>query len=173
MSRFNEKMKSFFNRSKPEVRPGEPVGSELDIALYHMRRTPRPTDKDDFRDEVYRAREIILLNGMSALPRLITILTDETENPGYRSRVAEILGIIHNERAIGPLIQTLKDPNIVLRWNTIKALEEIGDCRATPELEKVASSDTGEFSISTKGPMIKIRDEALKAIDSIKQRNIR
>jgi len=49
--------------------------------------------------------------------------------------------LIGGPRAVGPLIQALRDPDAMVRWGSAEALGNVGDPLALPELERVARYD--------------------------------
>jgi len=74
--------------------------------------------------------------------------------------------MIGNLKAIMPLIQTLSDSDVKVRWSAVQALAEIGDESAAGPLEGLVAADTGMFSI-TPTLHVSLRDDAQKAINQI------
>jgi len=135
---------------------------KIEREINRLRRTPKPTDKDDFRDDIIRGMRALERIGKPALPRLIDLLLDENESVGLRARITETLAKIGDPTASAPLIKTLRDPNAFIRWSAVKALEDMGDSNAIPELERLVAEDTGEFLIAQS--VVTIRNAAQKAI---------
>ena len=76
--------------------------------------------------------------------------------------------MLKDERAVEPLIATLSDSVVEARWHALRALAELGERRALPELKRVAASDGGDFS-PTPTMRIVMKDEAQKAIEEIEK----
>jgi HEAT repeat protein len=140
----------------------------IETEINRLRRVPKPTDKDDFRDDIVRGMRALQKIGKPALPRLINLLLDENESVGLRARVAGTLAMIGDQTAISPLIQTLNDPDAFMRWSTVKALEDIGDSSVIPELECLVVEDKGEFLIARS--VTTVKDAAQQAILRIKSK---
>jgi len=77
-----------------------------------------------------RARQELVQIGRPAVPALIQALGNEKT----RFNAVVALGEIGDRRAVGPLIEMLKDENYLVRSVAAKALGEIGDERAIPPL---------------------------------------
>ena len=70
---------------------------------------------------------------VAVLPLTTTLKTHK--NKHVRCRVARILGVIRDARAIGPLVETLeRDEDLGVRKDTAEALGRIGDTRAIKPL---------------------------------------
>ena len=99
------------------------------------------TDVDYTRWEVTKsyedirqaARETLKRLGAASVNPLIQCLLQSTE-PVRRSLAASILGEIGDTRAVGPLIEALKDSNDWVRFRASQALANIGDARAIEPL---------------------------------------
>lgn len=118
-------------------------------------------------DNVLAAMQRLRRAGEIATQRLLEVLLDPREPGFYRSRVADTLAMIGTPVAIKPLVELLNDPEAEVRWHAVKALEEIGDETAIAPLERVATTDTGSFSI-TPALRVDVREDARKAIKQIK-----
>jgi HEAT repeat protein len=98
------------------------------------------------RSDVYAATMALREAGAEAVAPLIEVLLNDKEKPIVRCRAADALAIINDHRAVEPLIRTLSDNDVHLRWSVIGALGKIGDTRSLPYLEHIAANDNGEFS---------------------------
>jgi HEAT repeat protein len=78
------------------------------------------------RDKVYGAMLALQEIGERAVLPLIGVLRDWEKNPVLRSRAAETLAMMKDERAVEPLIATLGDSEVRVRWTALKALAELG-----------------------------------------------
>ena len=142
---------------------------EIERAIWHLRRTYKPTDKDDFRDEVMKGTRELERIGKPVLPRLISLLLNKNESVDLRGRIPGILANIGDPIAIAPLIQNLHEPNVFIRWSVVKGLGKLADSSLIPELERMVAEDTGEFPIA-RSMTLTIKDAAKEAIEKIKAR---
>lgn len=122
-------------------------------------------------DSIYAAMQRLQKTGEPAIEPLIKALLDSKESVIFRSRVADTLAMIGNPKAVDSLIEMLNDSNTELRWSIVQALGKIGDERAIAPLQRLATFDTGGFSI-TPNLYIKVKDDAQKALQQIKARII-
>ncbi|HWS88651.1 MAG TPA: HEAT repeat domain-containing protein [Pyrinomonadaceae bacterium] len=131
------------------------------------RQIKRLRSKRSTRDDVVEAMgELRDMGGRAVLP-LIQVLLNRDEGHVFRCRVADTLAWLKDGRAVEPLITTLSDSNEQVRWHGVKALEEIGDRRAIPELRRIAESDEGQFSIPGGRVHFVLKEDARKAIEKI------
>ena len=79
-----------------------------------------------------------------------------------RGQAAESLGYLADERAVLPLIEALKNESLIIRYDAVFALGELGDARALPALEHIAATDTRTAPIGET-----IQQAALDAISRI------
>jgi len=63
-----------------------------------------------------------------------------------RANAAYALGVFRDERAVEPLIESLKDANRDVRIYAVRALIGIGDIRAVEPLRDVAENDPDEYA---------------------------
>lgn len=63
-----------------------------------------------------------------------------------RANAAFALGVFRDERAVEPLIESLKDKNRDVRIYAVRALIGIGDIRAVEPLRDVAENDPDEYA---------------------------
>lgn len=117
-------------------------------------------------DNIFAAMQRLKEIGDAAVEPLITALLNQNEPCIFRSRVADTLAMIGNPRAINPLIQTLGDSDVGMRWHAVKALAKIGDESAVGPLERLRAVETGRFSI-TPTLNVSVRDDAQEAINQI------
>lgn len=120
-------------------------------------------------DNILSAMERLRKIGTPAVEPLIKALLDESEARSFRARVADTLAMIGSREAVAPLIQTLNDPDVEVRWHAVQALASIGDGRAILPLEQMAATDNGSFSI-TSSLHVYVADDARKAILEIDKR---
>lgn len=86
------------------------------------------------------------------------------EDGWVRSGAAFALGVLGDERVVGPLVRALEDWHPHVRWSAVVALGKLGDERAVPALERVRDTDSGEIS-----GLEEIRSTAAKAIQRVLQ----
>ena len=118
------------------------------------------------RDKIYSAMLALQEIGDRAVLPLIEVLLDRDRRPALRCRATGTLAMLKDGRAVEPLITTLSDSDVEVRWTALKALVKLGERRAVPELERMAASDEGGFSITPELHIV-MRDEARKAIEQI------
>lgn len=116
---------------------------------------------DYFKEQNYYKylSEVIInkLGVVDKVPMFITNLNPENNLPGTRLVAAEILGVLGDNRAVEPLIQTLlADEDFSIRKSAAKALGEIGDARAVEDLTQALEDDNES-----------VRDEAEQALEKI------
>ncbi len=121
------------------------------------------------RDDIYSAMLALRDMGSRAVAPLIEVLLDRDERYILRCRAAGTLAMLNSSEAVGPLIDTLSDDDVQVRWHALKALASIGDRRAIPRLRELSIRDEGEFSI-TQILKIKMKEEARKAVEEIESR---
>lgn len=107
-----------------------------------IKRLGKRAKPDDVDDATFALRDI----GEPAVAPLVEVLLNRKEAPVVRSRAASALGHIKSPLAVEPLIAALSDSDALVRWTTVKSLEQIGDVRALPALERAALTDDGAFS---------------------------
>jgi HEAT repeat protein len=117
-------------------------------------------------DNILAAMQRLVEIGDAAVEPLINALLNQNDSGIFRSRVAGTFAMIGNPRAIMPLIQTLSDSNVEVRWHAVRALAEIGDESAIGPLEELVAAETGMISI-TPTLHVSLRDDAQKAISQI------
>jgi HEAT repeat protein len=117
-------------------------------------------------DNITAAMQRLVAIGDAAIEPLIDALLNQCESCIFRSRVADTLAMIGSPRAIRPLIQTLSDSDVGVRWHAVRALAEIGDESAIGPLERLVAGETGRVSITTT-LHVSVRDDAQKAISQI------
>jgi HEAT repeat protein len=122
-------------------------------------------------DNIYAAMQQLQKIGEPAIEPLIKALLDSKESRIFRSRVVDTLAMIGNPKVVDLLIEMLNDSDTEVRWHIVKALGEIGDERAIAPLKRLATFDTGGFSV-TPNLYIKVKDDAKKALQQIKARII-
>jgi HEAT repeat protein len=118
------------------------------------------------RDKIYSAMLALQEIGERAVPPLVEVLLDRGKPPALRSRAAGTLAMLKDERAVEPLVNTLGDSDVEVRWTALKALVKLGERRAVPALERMAVSDEGRFSITPELHIV-MKEEARKAIEQI------
>lgn len=120
---------------------------------------------------------------------LIGALSDE--DPDIRSGAACALGEIGDNRAIMPLVKNLKDENPKSRWKTVLSLIKFGEQSVNPlievlkednimvkkkaieALEEIASSDALEALLAlSQDADYNVRHEAEEAVGRIKRKNL-
>ena len=126
-------------------------------------------NNDADRDDILSATMALQALGASAVPPLVDALVNPSERLILRCRIAEALGMIGSTTAVEPLISTLDDSHVRLRWSALRALARLGDVRSLPALRRLAATDNEELLITPKLRFI-MRDEAAKAIRQIKSR---
>jgi HEAT repeat protein len=117
-------------------------------------------------DNILAAMQRLVEIGAAAVEPLIDVLLNQNEPGIFRSRVAGTLAMIGAPRAIMPLIRTLGDSDVEVRWHAVQALAEIGDESAIGPLERLVAAETGMVSI-TPTLHVSLRDDAQKAISQI------
>lgn len=85
-----------------------------------------------------RASRKLVAVGSEAVGLLIQLLKDRSLHASWP---LSILGQIGDRRAVEPIIATLSDQNESVRWWAARALGQLRDPRALPELERIASQD--------------------------------
>lgn len=103
-----------------------------------------------------------------ALDPLLHVLLNHKEEAKVRGEAAEALALLRDTRAVVPLIECLKDDSPEVRFWSAYALGELGDKKALPELERLATID--EAVLPEWG---KISNEAASAIESIQAKSKR
>ena len=93
--------------------------------------------------------------GITALQPLIDAL--KYPSSLVRRGAAEALGIMRDPRAVAALTEQLRDENAWVRFESARALSEIGDQAALPALQWMAESDTE----------LPVRDMARAAVEKI------
>jgi HEAT repeat protein len=63
-----------------------------------------------------------------------------------RRSAGDALTDLGDRRAIGPMVETLKDPNKLVRWRASRFLYELGDESALPALRE--AQDDREFEVA-------------------------
>ncbi len=121
---------------------------------------------DGDRDEVYTAIVELRAMGDAVVPALLGILSDPAHHAGARSRAADLLADLRATAAVGPLIETLEQAPVLLRWSIAIALGRLGDPSAIPALEKLVRHDDGEETPS-RGFTIRVRDAAAEALERL------
>lgn len=118
------------------------------------------------RDDIYSAMLALRDMGSRAVAPLIEVLLNRDERYILRCRAAGTLAMLRSVKAIGPLIYTLGDDDVQVRWHAVRALVSLGGRQAIGRLRQMSLSDDGEFSIT---PTLKIsmREEAKKAIKEL------
>ena len=115
------------------------------------------------------AEELGSYGHRSAVPYLIITLRRDKQ-PGVRSRAADALGKIRDERAAPPLIKALHDPDLKVRRTAANALGWIKHKRAVPHLLKLLQDPDADLRKEAVAALGKIGDEStapqlLKALD--------
>lgn len=103
---------------------------------------------------------------------LVTMLADVQELRIARMRAAQALsmgGVRRGRRAVGPLVAALSDPDTEVQGSAIWSLGRIGDARALPELDRIASPDAGAAMVSATGRH-RLSDKAARAVAAIRDR---
>jgi HEAT repeat protein len=108
------------------------------------------------------------LHDRRAVPTLLRALEDRAEDASVRGMAAEQLGRFEDPGAVAGLRRGLKDDQAEVRFWAAYALGEYGPPDAIADLEALAAWDAAE--IPGQGT---VRNEALEAIDSIRQRSRR
>jgi len=90
------------------------------------------------------------------LSRLLKKINSENEKK--RQKCAKKLGKSRDVRAVGPLINMLKDGEDYTRATAINVLGDICDMRAVPALLEVIHDDNKDISVAAALAMGKIRD---------------
>ena len=121
-------------------------------------------------DDIYAAMHRLQGVGETAVEPLIHALINENEPMIFRARVADTLAMIDNPRAIDPLIQTLNESNVQLRWHAVQALAKVGNARAVAPLERLVANETESFSI-TPTLEVNVKNAAQTAVHEILRRN--
>jgi HEAT repeat protein len=62
--------------------------------------------------------------GNPAIPSLA--LASESKNPHFRAKAAELLGAIHDKRAVSILYRSMQDEQEKVRWNAVKSALNLG-----------------------------------------------
>jgi HEAT repeat protein len=104
--------------------------------------------------------------GARAVDPLIQSLLNENESLTFRRRVADTLAMIGDPRAIAPLIKTLNDNDVEMRWSAIQALADIGDRSAIEPLNRLIAIEVGIFSI-TPTLQVNVKKDAEDAVNQI------
>ena len=78
--------------------------------------------------------------GKSAVETLITELSDKDWR--VRQTIARILGLIEDQRAVKPLIATLKDNKIEVRKTAVDVLAKIGKLSSKPLIDALGDEDS-------------------------------
>ena len=64
-----------------------------------------------------------------------------------RRSARDALTDLGDPRALGPMVETLKDPNKLVRWRASRLLYELGDESVLPALRE--ARDDAEFEVAT------------------------
>jgi HEAT repeat protein len=93
-------------------------------------------------DEFIREESSMLLEskGKEAVEHLIKSLLNN-RNKNAKIAIAKVLGFIGDERAIDPLISTLKDPNKLVRREASTALSKMGNIAVDPLISILSDED--------------------------------
>ncbi len=84
---------------------------------------------------------------------LLLIESLSTEGKGTRMWAAYMLGRSRNIQAVDGLINLLKDPNELVRYNAATALGMIGDSKARPYLEAIKNDTSTEVRNAVEGAL--------------------
>lgn len=117
-----------------------------------------------------RRAAVYILGNLSvrkSVPILVSLLLNKSEDEGLRGEAAEALGNIMDHRAIDPLIQTLDDDSVEVRFWSIFALGQLDAKKALPRLRKIARIDK-----ATLRGWWSIKKEAIDAINNIMRKPI-
>jgi hypothetical protein len=121
------------------------------------------------RDVIYGAMQRLASFGESAVEPLLAILINSNVRRQVRSHCASTLAMIGSTRAVPVLVRVLGDSDPNMRWTAIRALGEIGDATALPELQRLAETDEETFLLFP-GKTIDNRSAARDSIERIKAR---
>jgi HEAT repeat protein len=107
------------------------------------------------------------LRDRAAVLSLLETLRNRGETAEVRGMAAEQLGRLEDERAVPTLRQALRDEQTEVRFWAAYALGRLGSNDVIGDLEALADRDAGE--VPGQGS---VRDEALEAIQLIRQRSL-
>jgi len=88
-----------------------------------------------------QARGILEMRADESFEYLIEALKNKKSHKNIKMNSAKILGFIGNEKAIDPLIATLKDKNKLVRREASTALARMGDKAIDPVLKIINDDD--------------------------------
>jgi len=104
-----------------------------------------------------RATKSLVQIGTSAVETLIAALGYGDTNT--KIRVAEVLVMIGDSRAIDPLVALLRDANLAVRKTAIESLTKLGDARAVEPLITMLEDGDSNLRTSASVGLAKIGDE--------------
>jgi HEAT repeat protein len=107
------------------------------------------------------AHSLGLVGSAAALPMLLTIAENQTEETEVRGMAVEALGSLGDVTSLPILIRLLADPSPDIRFWAVFALGELRDTRAIPYLESISLNDTAMTEFGA------IDKEAIEAINQI------
>jgi len=120
-------------------------------------------DDDEFVQE--EAFGLLEIRAEESLEPLIEALSTESINKNIKQSSARLLGIIGNEKAIGCLIDNLRDSNKFVRRESSTALSKMGDKAAEP-LINILNDDDWKVRGAAAWALGKIGDK--RAVDPLK-----
>ena len=117
-------------------------------------------------DPLQRWQTVYLLENMlEAQTVVLLIFALADRNTTVRRSAALALALKNDKRAITPLIASLKDKDVDVRWCVIHALSRCGDEQALPALEQIQANDKSINHLK-----MRLGESATFAIALIKQR---
>ncbi|MDY6786235.1 MAG: HEAT repeat domain-containing protein [Cyanobacteriota bacterium] len=124
------------------------------------------TKDEDIQVRTVSAHALGMLNHQKAVKPLIEVLLEIKERPKVRGQAAESLSDIGDERAVEPLIASLGDSSVEVRFWSAFALGKLGDIRALPVLKKLSVTDCE--ILQGWGTVSEEARESIKAIENFR-----
>lgn len=106
----------------------------------------------DDRDHVVRMNAVHglgLLRHRPAVPRLLSMLTDEHEHVDVRAEVAEALVSLPSSRVIRTLMEMTQDDEVSVRYFAVRSLGQLRSREAIPLLRSLAGKDPASTSFGS------------------------
>ncbi len=97
-------------------------------------------DDPDPRVRARVARACGRIGARSVVPSLMEVLETE-DDPRVRRETVEAIGVIGDDRGVGPLVDALADPNGDVRRAAVAAIGELGDPSAMEEVVSLLADD--------------------------------
>jgi HEAT repeat protein len=112
------------------------VTDEFEDAVERVIANIAPECRDSTRNDIGRLRN----SGVASWPDLVAVMNDRSAG-GERGTACWLLGVLGDERALGPLIAALRELDPSLRAESARALGALGSPQAVPGLIAALQTD--------------------------------